>query len=170
MHAPLIVICGPTASGKSAVAIELCKEMGGEVVSCDSMQLYRGMDIGTATPDSSEMDGIAHHLLSVIEPTDPFSAAAYREMALPVIEDIRGRGKVPVLCGGTGLYINALTRPLSFSERSDDVLRAELTALLDHPSGKQMLHDQMRAVDPDSPIACTPTMCAESFAPLKCIV
>ncbi len=148
MRSPLIVICGPTASGKSAVAVELSKLIDGEVVSCDSMQLYRGMDIGTATPTQGEMAGVRHHLISVVEPDAALSAAAYREMALPVIEDIAARGKRAILCGGTGLYINALTRPLSFAEKGDEALRARLTEIAERPDGKRALHEHLCAIDP----------------------
>ncbi|MEA5066563.1 MAG: tRNA (adenosine(37)-N6)-dimethylallyltransferase MiaA [Eubacteriales bacterium] len=142
-------MCGPTASGKSAVAVELCRLIGGEVVSCDSMQLYRGMDVGTATPTEAEMGGVAHHLLNILDPSESFSAAAYRARAIPVIEDIRARGRIPVLCGGTGLYVNALTRPLGFAEPGDEALRQALQAVADGPGGRRILHDRLRAIDPD---------------------
>ena len=146
MDAPrLIVVGGPTASGKSALAVALCRRLRGEVVSCDSMQLYQGMDIGTATPTPEEMEGVPHHLLSVLQPGTPCSAAAYRNMALPVIEDIVSRGKIPVLCGGTGLYIDALTRPLGFSVQGDEALRRELEAL-----PREALHRRLFQVDPES--------------------
>lgn len=141
----LIVIGGPTASGKSALAVALCRRLEGEVVSCDSMQLYRGMDIGTATPTPQEMEGVPHYLLSVLAPGTPCSAAAYRAMALPVIQDILNRGKTPVLCGGTGLYIDALTRPLGFSVKGDEGLRRELEAL-----PREVLHQRLAQVDPES--------------------
>lgn len=147
----LMVVCGPTASGKSAVAVALCEMLDGEVVSCDSMQIYRGMDIGTATPTAAEMGGIPHHMINVVEPTEVFSAAAYREMALPIIYDIRARGKVPILCGGTGLYINALTRPMHFAEKGDEAVRTQLMATaLGSPGGKRELHDRLRSIDPAS--------------------
>lgn len=144
MH-KLIVICGPTASGKSELAVRLCRLIGGEVVSCDSMQLYRGMDIGTATPTQAEMGGVPHHLLSVLEPGTPCSAAAYRALALPVIQAVRDRGRVPVLCGGTGLYINALTRPLGFSVKGDPQIRRQLEG-----QDRAELHRRLERVDPQS--------------------
>lgn len=141
----LIVICGPTASGKSELAVRLSRLIGGEVVSCDSMQLYRGMDIGTATPTEAEMGGVPHHLLSVLEPGTPCSAAAYRKLALPVIEEIRERGKAPVLCGGSGLYIDALTRPMGFSVEGDPQIRRQLEG-----QDREQLHRRLQSVDPES--------------------
>jgi len=146
----LIIVCGPTASGKTAVAVEVCLGLGGEVVSADSMQVYRGMDIGTAKPTPEEMRGVPHHLLGFLEPGEPCSAAAYREKAIPVIEDIFARGKVPVVCGGTGLYIDALTRPLGFSAQGDESVRKPLEEIAAHEGGKERLHGMLRDVDPES--------------------
>ena len=150
MGKELIILCGPTASGKSAVAMALCEQIGGELVSCDSMQLYRGMDIGTAKPTLTDRQRVPHHMIDVLDPEEKCSAAKYRELATPVIEGIFGRGKTPVLCGGTGLYINALTKPLGFSVESDPSLRARLTERGQTPEGKQALHDALCAVDPES--------------------
>ena len=111
----LIVVAGPTASGKTACAVELCLRIGGEVVSADSMQIYRGMDVLSAMPTAAEMRGVKHHMLGVADPSEKYSAATYRDRANEVIADILARGKRVVVCGGTGLYIDALTRPLSFS-------------------------------------------------------
>lgn len=144
----LIVIGGATATGKSAAAVALCQSIGGEVVSCDSMQLYRGMDIGTAKPTKAEMGGVPHHMLSVLSPDEPCSASRYREMALPVLSGIALRGKIPVLCGGTGLYIDSLTRPMSFSHQSDPTLRAALKAEAALPGGPQALHARLSLADP----------------------
>ena len=113
----LWIVAGPTASGKTAVAVELALRVGGEVVSADSMQVYRGMDILTAMPSAAEMRGVAHHMLAVALPSEKFSAAAYRQQALACIAEIRERGKRPIVCGGTGLYINALTRPSALRRR-----------------------------------------------------
>lgn len=147
----LIVIGGPTASGKTAAAVRLCQRIGGEVISADSMQIYRGMDIGTAKPSAAEMQGVPHHLLSVAEPDEKFSAAAYRELARSAIESVYETHQQPVLCGGTGLYINALTKPMSFAEQTgSDELRAELTALSESNDGKLRLHEMLRKVDPES--------------------
>lgn len=146
----LIVIVGPTASGKTAVAVELCKMIGGEVVSADSMQIYRGMDILSAKPTAEEMGGIAHHMLGIADPKEKYSAAKYRDMAKQVIAEIAQRGKMPVLCGGTGLYINAVTRPMDFSEKCDEALRRELIAMADAPGGREKLHDMLREIDPEA--------------------
>ena len=146
----LIVVAGPTASGKTACAVELCRLIDGEVVSADSMQIYRGMDVLSAMPSKEEMRGIPHHMLGIADPSEKYSAAMYRDRANEIIADIHARGKRAVVCGGTGLYVNALTRPLSFSERSDEKLHDELMALADEPGGRRRLHDMLREVDPES--------------------
>ena len=146
----LIVVAGPTASGKTACAVELCRRIGGEVVSADSMQIYRGMDVLSAMPTVEEMRGIPHHMLGIADPSEKYSAAMYREKANEIIAEIHARGEHAVVCGGTGLYINALTRPLSFSERSDEKLHDELMAMADEPGGRTRLHDMLVKVDPES--------------------
>lgn len=146
----LLIICGPTASGKTAVAVEICLALGGEVVSADSMQIYRGMDIGTAKPTAEEKRGVTHHLLNIAEPGEAYSAAAYRVKATQAIEDIFTRGKIPVVCGGTGLYIDALTRPLGFSAQGDESVRKPLEEIAAQECGKERLHAMLRAVDPIS--------------------
>ena len=146
----LLIVAGPTASGKTAVAVELALRVGGEVVSADSMQIYRGMDILSAIPSAGEMRGVPHHMLAIVPPSRKFSAAAYRERALACIEDIRSRGKRPIVCGGTGLYIDALTRPLGFAAQGDERVRAELAAIADGPDGRARLHDMLAQVDPHS--------------------
>ncbi|MBE5766499.1 MAG: tRNA (adenosine(37)-N6)-dimethylallyltransferase MiaA [Clostridiales bacterium] len=139
----LYVIAGPTASGKTGAAIALAKEIGGEVVSCDSMQIYQGMDILSAKPTLQEQDGVVHHLLSVLPPSEKCSAARFRDMAIPIIEDIARRGKQPILCGGTGLYIDAVTKPMGFALEGDDNLRA--TLMQENPL---VLHERLAAIDP----------------------
>lgn len=141
----LLILCGPTASGKSSCALTLCKLLVAELVSCDSMQLYRGMDIGTAKPTPAERKLVPHHLLDVLDPTEKCSAVRYRDLAKPVINSLFSKGIQPVLCGGTGLYIDALTKPRSFSIEGDPILREELTSM-----GKQSLHDMLTQFDPDS--------------------
>ena len=150
MKPKLTVIAGPTASGKTACAVELCLKAGGEVVSADSMQVYRGMDILTASPTVAEMRGVPHHMLGVIDPAEKFSAARYREMANSCIADILNRGKRAVLCGGTGLYINAVTRPMAFSERCDAELRRALMDIAAQPGGRRQLHDMLSEIDPEA--------------------
>lgn len=144
---PLIVITGPTASGKTAVSIELCKRIGGEVISADSMQLYRGMNIGTAKPDLQERQGIRHHMLDVLEPDGYATASQYGQMAKHVIQTLVQGGKFPVVCGGTGLYIDALTRPMKFSAPGDESMREELKAIAAKPDGRKELHDILAQCD-----------------------
>lgn len=148
---PLLpVIAGPTASGKTACAVALCRLMGGEVVSADSMQVYRGMEILSAVPDEAERGGVPHHLLCFVDPEKRYTADAYREDARACISEICARGRLPVLCGGTGLYINAVTRPMSFSAQSDEAMHGELMAMGDTPEGRRALHRMLEAVDPAS--------------------
>ena len=144
----LIVIAGPTASGKTACAVELAKLVGGEVISADSMQVYRGMDILSAKPDAAEMDGIPHHMLSVADPEEKFSCGAYREMAAAAIESVRARGKTPILCGGTGLYIDSLTRPMSLGEKGSPAIREKYEKIAE-AEGKEALHAMLAKVDPE---------------------
>ena len=110
----VIVIVGPTASGKTSLSIEIAKKLNGEIVSADSMQIYKEMDIATAKPTAEEMQGIPHHLMSFIEPTDNFSVADFKEKALLAIEDIFSRGKQPIVAGGTGFYIDTLIKNTTF--------------------------------------------------------
>ncbi len=111
----IICIAGPTASGKTALAVELAKELNGEVVSCDSMQIYKRMDIGTAKPTIEEMAGIPHHMIDVAEPEEDFSVSKYCEMASPIVDDIVARGKTAIIAGGTGLYMDSLMRGNDFA-------------------------------------------------------
>lgn len=108
MRPNLLVICGPTASGKTALAVALAQRLNGEVVSADSMQIYRRMDIGTAKPTHEEMEGVPHHMLDVAEPEENFSVARYVDMAARCVDDILARGGLPIVAGGTGLYIDSL--------------------------------------------------------------
>lgn len=147
----LPVVAGPTASGKSACAVALCRMLGGEVISADSMQIYRGMPILSAVPTRAEMGGVPHHLIECVDPGTAYSADAYRIDARACIADIAGRGRVPVLCGGTGLYVDAVTRPMSFSrQRSDETLHRELLEIAETDGGRERLHDMLKAVDPAS--------------------
>ena len=147
---PLVVLMGPTASGKTAMAVEICKKYDGEVVTADSMQVYKFMDIGTAKPTVDEMQGIKHHMIDLVEPTENYSLADYVKEAKNVIEDIHSRGKLPVLAGGTGLYIDTLTQNVELSDGDkDDALRAELTELAEK-EGEDRLFEILREVDPMS--------------------
>lgn len=146
----LPVVAGPTASGKTACAVELALLMNGEVISADSMQIYKGMDILSAKPTRKEMKGVRHHLLGFVDPRERYTADAYRADAKSAIEEIVQRGKLPMLCGGTGLYINAVTRPMSFSEQSDEKMHEELMQIGATASGRKQLFDILREIDPDS--------------------
>ena len=145
--APLIAVAGPTASGKSALALRLALARGGEIVSCDSQQVYRGLDVGTAKPTAAERRAVPHHLLDVADPRGAFSAAAFARLARVVIADVRGRGRLPVVAGGTGLYLRALLHGLFSGPSRDDALRARLEALASrHGDGR--LHRLLARVDP----------------------
>lgn len=145
----LTVIAGPTASGKTGAAVEYCLKKGGEVVSCDSMQIYRGMEILSACATPEERRGVPHHMLGIADPTEKFSAGEYREKAAVVIEDILARGKQPVLCGGTGLYWDSLTRPMTMGNRGDENVRRELEEIAEGENGRERLHAMLEAEDPE---------------------
>ncbi|MBP1538029.1 MAG: tRNA (adenosine(37)-N6)-dimethylallyltransferase MiaA [Ruminococcus sp.] len=147
---PLIVVCGPTASGKTAVSVELAKRYNGEVVSADSMQIYKGLNIATAKPDKSEMQGIPHHLIDFLEPDKSFSVADYVKMAKETINDIHSRNKMPVLCGGTGLYISSLVENVRFDDTgSDDAIRERLSREAKE-LGNHALWERLAQVDPET--------------------
>ncbi len=147
---PILVVAGPTASGKTALAEELAKEYNGEVISADSMQIYKGLDIGSAKPTTSEMDGIRHHILDIIEPFDTFSVADFVKLARDIIEDIISRGKLPILAGGTGLYVSSLINDVDFSEENNNLeIRAQLEKLLDE-KGIDYMAELLREIDPVS--------------------
>ena len=145
----IICIAGPTASGKTALAVELAKVTNGEVVSCDSMQVYKGMDIGTAKPTKEEMQGIVHHMLDVAEPWEDFSVSRYCEMATPIVDDIVARGKTAIIAGGTGLYMDALIRGNSFAPYPSTGMREKLEAQADSEGMESML-SLLRSIDPDA--------------------
>ena len=132
--------------GKTALGVAVCRAIGGEVVSCDSMQIYRSMDIGTAKITSAEMRGIPHHLLDIVAPDQSYSVAQYQQDALAIIDDILARGKVPVMVGGTGLYINAVLFPMTFMDY-DPAVRAQIEADYMH-YGPQTMYDRLLAASP----------------------
>ena len=145
----LICIAGPTASGKTALSIALAKELGGEIVSCDSMQIYRYMDIGTAKPTLQEREGIPHYMLDVCDPREDFSVSRYCEMATPIVENILARGKTAIVVGGTGLYMDALIKGNSFAPYPSTGRREELEAIA-ASQGIQAVIDMLQKVDPES--------------------
>ena len=150
MPPKILVICGPTASGKTALAVELALRHHGEVVSADSMQIYRRMDIGTAKPTPEEMRGVPHHMLDVADPEEDFSVARYVDMAAKCVDDILSRGKLPILAGGTGLYIDSLLSGRTFAPfQPDSPLRGQLEEQLRREGGAAMLA-RLAQVDPDS--------------------
>lgn len=145
----IICVVGPTASGKTALAVELAKELNGEVLSCDSMQIYRGMDIGTAKPTMDEMQDIPHHMIDICDPTEDFSVSRYAEIATPILDDILARGKTAIIAGGTGLYVDSLIRGNDFApipatghrERLEQHIEAE---------GLDALLSELRNIDPEA--------------------
>lgn len=146
----LIVICGATASGKTALAVECAKHFDGEVISCDALLVYRGLNIGTAKPTAEEMAGIPHHLIDVADPREKFSVHDFETLALPVIEEILARGKTPVLCGGTGFYMNALLFRSGFGHvAADEAVRSKYEDFA-REKGKEALHELLRTCDPES--------------------
>ncbi|MDR2017126.1 MAG: tRNA (adenosine(37)-N6)-dimethylallyltransferase MiaA [Burkholderiales bacterium] len=153
---PAILLMGPTASGKSALALELAKHFDGEIISVDSAQVYRGMDIGTAKPDAETRASVPHHLLDLIDPTEPYSAARFVRDALVAVRDIRTRGKRPLLVGGTMLYFKALLEGLSALPAANETVRAELDARA-ASDGWPVLHAELASVDPVAAARLKPT-------------
>ena len=149
----IICIAGPTASGKTALAVELAKWYDGEVVSCDSMQIYRRMDIGTAKPTIEEMQGIPHHMLDVCEPDEDFSVSRYCQLATPIVDDILARGKTAIIAGGTGLYMDSLIKGNDFAPFPATGHRQRLEARLE-AEGLDVLLKELESIDPPSVTRC----------------
>ena len=150
MPPKILVIVGPTASGKTRMAVELAQRHNGEVISADSMQIYRTMDIGTAKPTQEEMGGIPHHMIDVADPEEDFSVARYVEMAARCVDDVLARGKLPIVAGGTGLYIDSLLSGRTFAPFSpDSALRGELEQEMADKGGAAML-EELAKVDPEA--------------------
>ena len=149
--APRIVcVVGPTACGKTTLGVLLAKRYGGEVVSADSMQIYRGMTIGTAAPTAEEMDGVPHHMIAVADPAEQWSAARYAQAAIPIVDDILKRGKLPILVGGTGLWLDAVVQGREFAPgQAGGAVGGELEAQL-AAEGMEPLLQELRRVDPES--------------------
>lgn len=153
---PLLVVCGPTASGKTALGVSLAEEYGGEVISADSMQIYRGLDITTAKPTAEEMRGIPHHLISVVDMGASFSTADYVRMAKEKISEIYARGRLPVMVGGTGLYINSLVDNINFDNaETDGSIRKRLTEEAEL-LGNEAIHSRLADIDPETAKAVPP--------------
>ena len=146
----IIAVCGTTGSGKSALAVELAKRYNGEIVSCDSMQIYKYMDIGTAKPTEDELAAVPHHMIDVITPDENYSLADFCAAADGCIDDIRGRGKTVVLCGGTGLYMDAVINRMSFDENGGDEEYREELKKAAAERGNAALHDMLRELDPEA--------------------
>lgn len=157
MKAPLLIIVGPTAVGKTALAVELALALGGEVISGDSTQVYRGMDIGTAKVRPDEMKGVPHHLIDILRPDEPFSVAEFQSRVDASIAEIRGRGRLPILAGGTGLYVRAVRMAYQFLEGSeaDPELRARLQAA-EEANGTGYLHRRLSEIDPAAALRLHP--------------
>ena len=149
MQPKLVVITGPTALGKTALGVALAQRLGGEVVSADSMQIYRGMDIGTAKPTPEEMQGVPHHMIDIADPTENYSVSRYAEEASACVDDILARAKLPIVVGGTGLYIDSLIAGRTFADgTADTALRQELSERYDEIGGEGLL-GELRKVDPE---------------------
>ena len=145
----IICIAGPTASGKTALAVALAKELNGEVVSCDSMYVYRRMNVGTAKPTTEEMEGIVHHMIDVADPDEDFSVSKYCDMAAPIVDDIIARGKTAIIAGGTGLYMDSLIRGNTFAPFPSTGMREKLEAQAD-AEGMEAMLTWLRSVDPEA--------------------
>ena len=150
MKNTVIAVAGPTAVGKTKFAIEVARRFDGEVVSCDSMQLYKFMNIGSAKPDAEELAQVKHHLVDIIDPRAPFSVAEYQQLAKAAIADVMSRGKVPVISGGTGLYLNSLIYDMDFSSNPGDLTyRKELEKIAEE-EGTEAVHRMLQNEDPDA--------------------
>ena len=151
MKPVVLALVGPTGSGKTQTAIRICQTLNAEIVSMDSMQVYRGMDIGTAKPTREELAAAPHHMIDVVEPDQLFTVSMYREMACRAIDGILKRGKTPLLVGGTGLYLNAISYEMSLGENgADSAFRDELQKIAQEKDGPEKLHARLRLVDPVS--------------------
>lgn len=151
---PLIILTGPTAVGKTAMSVKLAKAIGGEIISADSMQVYKHMDIGTAKVTKEEMDNVTHYLIDVLEPDSDFNVAVFKEMALEALDKIYAKGAIPIIAGGTGFYIQALLYDIDFDkgDDGDTRYRGELRRIAEE-NGNEYLHDMLRQVDPDAAAA-----------------
>ena len=147
---PLVIVAGPTAVGKTALSVRLAEEIGGEIVSADSMQVYRGMDIGSAKATKEEMRGIPHHLLSIADPRETFSVARYQKAAAEAISGIYARQRIPILTGGTGFYIQAVLYDIDFTEEESDPEYRKMLYRIAEEKGPEALYEMLREADPRS--------------------
>ena len=152
----MMIIAGPTATGKSAAAVALAKRMNGEVISADSMQVYRGMDIGSAKITEEEMQGVPHHLVDIIEPEETWNVVLFQERAKKAAQDILGRGRLPIVAGGTGFYIQALLYDIAFTDAGEDTAYRQALTRYAAEHGAEALHDMLRKEDPESAEAIHP--------------
>ena len=150
MRQPLIIITGPTASGKTALSVELAKRIGGEIISADSMQVYRYMDVGSAKVTVEEMDGVPHHLIDVLDPQDSFNVVIFQEMAKEAIKKIYANGHIPIVAGGTGFYIQALLYDIDFTDNDGDMEYRHHLEELAKEQGAEVFHSMLKEVDPPS--------------------
>ena len=150
MKKKILIICGPTASGKTALAIECAKRLNTEVISADSLYIYKGLNIGTAKPTIEEMDGIVHHMIDVSLPTDTFTVSQYKELAEPIIIKLHNDNKIPIICGGTGFYINSLLYDLSYGLGEGNLEVREKYKKLALDNGNRYVYEILANVDPES--------------------
>lgn len=148
----LMIIAGPTAVGKTSASLRIAKEIGGEIISADSMQVYRGMDIGTAKISKEEIGGIPHHLIDICDPEEDFSVIRFKDLAREAVKDISSRGKIPIVVGGTGFYIQALLYDIDFTEYDDDTSKKTRDSILKRFDGGDpaKMHAYLQAIDPES--------------------
>ncbi len=150
---PLLILTGPTAVGKTSLSIALAKRLDGEIISADSMQVYRHMDIGSAKVTTEEMQGVRHHLIDVLDPQEPFNVTRFQSMAREAMEEIHGRGHLPVVVGGTGFYIQALVYDIDFKENEESTVIREELERLGKEKGGEYLHGILEEIDPESAAA-----------------
>lgn len=144
----IIIVCGATAVGKSSLAVDIAKQLNSQIISCDSMQIYRCMDIGTAKVQINEMQGIQHHMIDIVQPQESFSVSQYADMCKPIIDQIHANNMIPIIVGGTGLYIDSIIYPMTMGGGVDYAVRNQLTDLL-KKHGSEYLHDKLKAIDPE---------------------
>lgn len=146
----VVVVCGPTASGKTELSVYLAKKFNGEVISADSVAIYKGLDIGSAKPTKKEMDGVAHYMIDVVSPEDSFSVSDYEKMALPILNDIINRSKLPIICGGTGFYINSLLYKFSYGQTAANTeIRNKYNELVKE-RGAEYVYDILKGIDKET--------------------